>query len=44
MLEWKGYYNSAKPHLEPLPEPWNDKLTSFEKLIVLRCLRNDKVV
>ena len=28
---------------EPLPEPWNSELDSFQKLLVLKCLRADKV-
>ena len=27
-----------------LPQPWADKLTSFQKLLVLRVLRPDKMV
>ena len=40
--EWKAYYEQREPHLAPLPVPWN-KLTDFQKMIVLRCLRPDKV-
>ncbi|EDV21418.1 uncharacterized protein TRIADDRAFT_60039 [Trichoplax adhaerens] len=40
---WESYYNSKEPQSEPLPEPWNEKLSEFEKLIVLRCFRKDKV-
>ena len=28
---------------EPLPEPWNTDLDSFQKLLALKCLRADKV-
>lgn len=31
------------PHSEPLPEPWNTDLDSFQKLLALKCLRADKV-
>ena len=27
-----------------LPQPWDDKLTTFQKLLVLRVLRPDKMV
>ena len=30
-------------HSEPLPEPWNTDLDAFQKLLVLKCLRADKV-
>jgi dynein heavy chain len=42
--EWKLLYNDREPHLAPLPKPWNDKLTDFQKMIVLRCLRPDKII
>lgn len=28
---------------EPLPEPWNTDLDAFQKLLILKCLRADKV-
>uniref|UniRef100_A0A8C5PPT1 Dynein heavy chain n=1 Tax=Leptobrachium leishanense TaxID=445787 RepID=A0A8C5PPT1_9ANUR len=27
-----------------LPDPWDDLLTSFQKLIIIRCIRPDKVI
>ncbi|XP_020606105.1 dynein heavy chain 1, axonemal-like [Orbicella faveolata] len=42
----EGYqrmFDSVDPHREPLPEPWNTDLDSFQKLLVLKCLRADKV-
>lgn len=42
----EGYqrmFDSVDPHREQLPEPWNTKLDSFQKLLVLKCLRADKV-
>lgn len=41
--EWKAFYDSATPQTEPLPEPWEDDLNKLQNLIVLRCLRPDKV-
>lgn len=29
---------------EPIPEEWDTKLDSFQKLLILRCLRADCVV
>ncbi|XP_069500104.1 dynein axonemal heavy chain 1 [Ambystoma mexicanum] len=40
---FKMIFDSAEPHREPLPGEWNDKLDSFQKLLVLRCLRGDTV-
>ncbi|KAH8876868.1 Dynein heavy chain 7, axonemal [Schistosoma japonicum] len=41
--EWKQYYDSKDPQEARLPEPW-DKLDVFKGLIILRCIRPDKVV
>ena len=41
--KWQEYYNSSAPHSDPLPHPWDDDLMSLQKLVILRCLRPDKV-
>uniref|UniRef100_A0A803VKC7 Dynein axonemal heavy chain 12 n=1 Tax=Ficedula albicollis TaxID=59894 RepID=A0A803VKC7_FICAL len=41
--EWQKMYDSKEPHNFPLPEEWNDTLTELQKMIVLRCLRPDKI-
>lgn len=41
---WKAFYSSKNPQNEKLPAPWEDKLTTFQKTIVMRCLRPDKVI
>nr|CAH8846959.1 unnamed protein product [Trichobilharzia regenti] len=43
LAEWKQYYDSKEPQEAQLPEPW-DKLDIFKTLIILRCIRPDKVV
>ena len=43
IASWKVYYDSVEPHVEKLPAEWNDKIGMFQKMIVLRCLRPDKV-
>ena len=40
---FKTLFDSLNPHEEPLPEPWNEKLDQFEKLLVLKAIRMDKV-
>lgn len=41
---WQHLYDSAEPHLEPFPAPWEEVLNNFHKLIVIRMFRPDKVV
>ena len=40
---WKVYYDSVEPHHEPLPQEWDTKIGMFQKMLILRCLRPDKV-
>uniref|UniRef100_A0ABD2X5S3 Dynein heavy chain 7, axonemal n=1 Tax=Trichogramma kaykai TaxID=54128 RepID=A0ABD2X5S3_9HYME len=40
---WKEIFDHREPHTVELPPPY-DRLTRFEKLLPLRCLRYDKVV
>ncbi len=41
--EWKKVHDSQAPQTEAYPEPWNNSLNAFQKALVLRCLRPDKV-
>ena len=41
---WKKIYDSPQPQAEALPGKWGTALDAFQKLVVLRCLRPDKVV
>lgn len=40
---FQAIFDSNEAHEMPLPEPWSSRLSSFQKLAVLRCLRPDKV-
>ena len=42
--EWKVIYDSPNPHKEKMPEPQESKLPKFEKLLILRALRPDKLI
>ncbi|XP_044001725.1 dynein axonemal heavy chain 12 [Aphidius gifuensis] len=42
--EWKNFYDSMTPEIINLPKPWNDTLSEFQKLIILRMIRPDKVI
>eukprot|EP00163_Fabomonas_tropica_P006841 TRINITY_DN1642_c0_g2_i1.p1 TRINITY_DN1642_c0_g2~~TRINITY_DN1642_c0_g2_i1.p1 ORF type:complete len:1585 (+),score=560.99 TRINITY_DN1642_c0_g2_i1:482-4756(+) len=43
MRDWQAYFDSAEPHRAQLPGGWHSKLTMFQRLCVLRCLRPDKM-
>ena len=40
---WKAIYDSVEPQNETLPAPWSTRLDGFQKILVLRLLRPDKV-
>jgi len=41
--QWKIVYDSAEPHLEAFPGEWNE-LKDFQRLLIIRCIRPDKIV
>ncbi|KAK3803952.1 hypothetical protein RRG08_059815 [Elysia crispata] len=41
---WKRLYDSLEPHHHKLPRKWNDALNDFQRLIILRVFRPDKVI
>lgn len=41
--KWKTFYDVSNPHEVPCPPPLN-KLTGLQRLVVVRCIRADKVV
>ena len=43
VIDWRMYYDDRAPHEAELPDPWQKKLHDFQRLIVLRCIRPDKV-
>nr|XP_021153643.1 dynein heavy chain 12, axonemal isoform X1 [Columba livia]XP_021153644.1 dynein heavy chain 12, axonemal isoform X1 [Columba livia]XP_021153645.1 dynein heavy chain 12, axonemal isoform X1 [Columba livia]XP_021153646.1 dynein heavy chain 12, axonemal isoform X1 [Columba livia]XP_021153647.1 dynein heavy chain 12, axonemal isoform X1 [Columba livia]XP_021153648.1 dynein heavy chain 12, axonemal isoform X1 [Columba livia] len=42
--EWQKLYESKEPQSFPLPEEFNNTLHELQKMIILRCLRPDKIV
>ena len=43
MASWKGFCESAHPENDSHLLPWKRDLTRVQELIILRCLRPDKV-
>uniref|UniRef100_A0A3Q3FLZ1 Uncharacterized protein n=1 Tax=Labrus bergylta TaxID=56723 RepID=A0A3Q3FLZ1_9LABR len=44
LQSFKRIFDSNHPHREPLPGEWDTELDSFQRLLVLRCLRADCLV
>ncbi|XP_035245196.1 dynein heavy chain 1, axonemal isoform X1 [Anguilla anguilla] len=40
---FREIFDSSQPHREPLPGEWDTQLDSFQKLLILRCLRADRL-
>ncbi|KAM4730848.1 dynein axonemal heavy chain 7 [Anableps anableps] len=44
LSDWKQVYDSPNPHQSQFPGVWEEKLSQFQKMMVIRCLRPDKIV
>ncbi|GIX90742.1 dynein heavy chain 7, axonemal [Caerostris extrusa] len=45
--EGKGFrvlFDSLNPHEEDIPGEWNEELSDFQKLLIMRCIRFDKMI
>lgn len=43
MQEFKKVFDSSEPHREQLPGHWDTDLDEFQKMLVLKCVRADKI-
>ena len=41
---WRELYDTSDAHKHVYPFGWNDKLNDFQRLLVLRCFRPDKMI
>ena len=41
--DWKRLFDSSSPQTESLPSEWEQKLDSFQKLLVIKAIRPDKL-
>ena len=41
---WRAFYELESPESSPLPSDFSNQLSRFEVLLLLRCLRVDRVV
>jgi dynein heavy chain len=41
--KFKKIFDATEAHLEKMPGEWEEKLTSFQKIIILKAIRLDKV-
>ena len=42
--KWKNYYDLSNPQKHPFPPPFDKEDHSLKKLVILRCIRPDKIV
>ena len=42
--QWKALYDSPNPETAPLPGKWDLQLRGLDRMVVLRCVRPDKMV
>jgi hypothetical protein len=42
--KWKTVFDDVEPQNAKFPAPWPEKLSEFQNMLVLRCIRPDKLV
>ncbi|XP_053132771.1 dynein axonemal heavy chain 7 isoform X4 [Hemicordylus capensis] len=41
---WKAVYDSLEPQDAEFPEEWQEKVVDFQRMLIIRCLRPDKII
>jgi len=41
---WRAWITTPDPQSSPLPEPWNSRLNSLQKMVALKAFREEKVI
>ena len=41
--DWKSWYMTGAPENEPLPGDYNSKCSELQRMLILRCMRTDRV-
>ena len=42
--EWRKLFDSSSPQTDPLPEPYESQANIFQKIILIKSIRPDKVI
>lgn len=42
--EWRMLYQSDNPEVHPLPGEWDGKVSDLQRMCILRCIRNDRLI
>lgn len=43
-LHWLNFYKSENPDNSSFPNPWRESLTPFQKLIIFKIIRSDRII
>jgi len=44
LADWKAVYDASEPHKCTLPYPWHEQLDNFQRMILIRAIRPDKLL